>query len=744
MKKSFSKALAAVMLAITMLCLCTGTASAETPASTTTQTTPVVEEKNPYLGSGAVVSGYTLSSGSIYENGVTTVTANCYIPIENYDGKSSLTGLFKDINFATFENNTSFSSNSPITASPVGIVQDGPFVKFSLSFSGITYLGTGNTFAFRLNYLSNTSGLSVPLSMPIVEAVPTKEPEKQEDITVTPVFTLNANQSFEMSAGEEKSFTVGLSNLTSFYPALVTAEASSSASGITVMNTATQRFGGYNYNMYGYGYGYASYTFDVSPKITIFADTTVPTGRYPVTLTINSYDEYGNSKKTDTVTIYIQVESNVRRDNIFISNFHISSSQVKTGDVFNVSVDVTNASGMDIKSARITLEGLDGSRFAMNSGLPTMPFTLKNNKTGQLSFTLVGCDGISSIREVIPVKLEYYVDPDKTDSLVSVSQNITIPCKPDEDKEDGGKDEEEVFAPNIIIEKYDFGGEYVTGGKTFTLNISPNNTSNTAIIKNLKITIQGAAGTGENGIAYSPANSSNSFFFETLSPKQTVDISLDMLAKADAKPDSYPIEVTYEYEYAQGKKTGKVTNVSETITVPLRQEDRFVISSSSVQQECYVNEPCGVYLTMINKGKSAVYNVSVKVEGEGFEVDSEEFYIGNVESGTEEYFDTQITPSADGELSGKIIITYEDGNGSSKELVQDFTSTAIDFSNQFDDMPMDDMPVYEEEPAGMSIGIKLLIAGAVAAVIAVVVIIIVRVRIKRKKQKMMEDDDEDN
>ena len=739
MKKTIGKVLAAVMLAAVMLCSGAAGVSASDPSTTTKTTTPAAEVKVPYLGSGAVVSGYTINTGSLYQNGMTTVTANCYIPIENYDG-TSLSGLFKSINFATFDNNASFFSPSPITASPTGIVQDGPFVRFSLVFSGITYLGEGNTFAFRLNYLSDNSGLSVPLSMPIVEAVPAKEPEKQEEITVTPVFTLDANQSFFMSAGEEKSFSVGLSNLTSFYPALVTVEASSSASGITVMNTAIQRFGGYIDNYYGYGY--ASYTFDVTPKINVYADTTVPTGRYPVTLTINSFDQYGNSKKTDTVTIYVQVESNVRRDNIYISNFSVSSTQVKTGDVFNVAVNVTNNSGMDIKSARITLEGLDGSRFAMNSGLPSVPFTLKNNKTGQLTFTLVGCDGISSIREVIPVKLEYYVDPDKTDSLVSVSQNITIPCKPDENKKEDEKDEPEVFAPNIIIEKYDFGGEYATGGKTFTLNISPKNASSTGTIKNLKITIQGAAGTGENGLAYSPANSSNSFFFEVLAPKQTVDISLDMLARADAKPDSYPIQVNYEYEYAQGKKTGKVTSVSETITVPLRQEDRFVISSSSVQSECYVNEPCGVYLTMINKGKSSVYNVSVKVEGDGFTVDSEEFYIGNVDSGTEEYFDTQIIPTTDGELSGKIVVTYEDGNGSGKELVQEFTSTTIDFSKQYEDMPMEDMPVYDEEPTGMKLSTKLIIAGIALTVIVIIIIVIVRT--KRKKRKMMEDDDEDN
>ena len=711
---------------VALFILCFSASVFATDPATQPQTT------TPQLGSGAVVTGYSVNTGSVYQGNVISVTAHCYIPIENYAGVFIPDGL---ITSATFEKNASFSSSSPITAVPFNLTQTDAFVTFSVTFSGIQYLGKGNTFNFKLNYRSGDTGISVPLSIAVVECVETVE-NKQEEITVSPVFALASSEIYSISAGEEGSFNVPLTNLTSFYPALVTVEAASASDKLTVMNTSVQRFGGYS----SYG-GLAYTTFSVSPTVKVYTDTTTPAGRYPVTLTVNSYDVYGNSKKTDTLTMYINVTNSIRTDKVYISGCSVSKQSVKSGDIFNVSVNVTNNSGVDLTSAKLTLEGLDGSHFAMNSGIPTIPFTLKNNKTGQITFTLVGCDGIASVREVIPAKLEYYLDPDKTDTLQTLTQNVTIPCTPDKSKTDE-KDEDEIFAPNIIIKQYDFGGDHVLGGKQFTLSLTAENTSSTATIRNLKITVQGAAGSGENGIAFSPANSSNSFFIENLGPKQSTDIVIDMLAKADSKPDSYPITVTFEFEYTKGKKNAKADEIVEKISIPLQQEDRFDISNSDIQSEGGVNEEAYVNLTMLNKGKSSVYNVSVRIEGDGFTTDSDEYYIGNIDSGSEEYFDAKIIPQEEGEVKGTVIISYEDANGSSKEKTVPFTMNAYDYSEKYEEleMPIEDVGGEVEPTGGFNI---LFVIIPVVVVIAVVVVIIVIVK-KRKKRKLEEEDDEDN
>ncbi|MGN0578503.1 MAG: GGIII-like transmembrane region-containing protein, partial [Ruminiclostridium sp.] len=309
-------------------------------------------------------------------------------------------------------------------------------------------------------------------------------------------------------------------------------------------------------------------------------------------------------------------------------------------------------------------------------------------------------------------------------------------------------DDGQVFAPNIIIESYDFGGDFVTAGQKFPLTVLVKNTSSSASIENLKITVNGASSSTDGSIAYSPANSSNSFFFENLGTRDTAEVKLDLLAKADAAPNSYPIILTFTYEYSVNGKRQQAHDVTETITIPLQQEDRLTINQiEAPNYGVNVGMQCSISTSLVNKGKSGVYNVTAKVEGEGFEVSTGSYYIGNVASGTEEYYDAQITPYMEGEISGEVVITYEDANGAAKEQRMPFSFTAMNF--YYDEGMIDDGgfvdPSFDPgmaEQGGDMTWLWFVIGGGAALVIAVVIIIICVVR-KKKRSKELEDDDED-
>ena len=155
---------------------------------------------------------------------------------------------------------------------------------------------------------------------------------------------------------------------------------------------------------------------------------------------------------------------------------------------------------------------------------------------------------------------------------------------------------------------------------------------------------------------------------------------------------------------------------------------------------------CYISTSLVNKGKSGVYNVTATVEGEGFTLNEKSYYIGNINSGSEEYYDVQLTPNMEGEITGEIVITYEDANGTEKEQRKPFSFTAMQFN--YEEMyPTDDFFVdpgmtepVPEVPAG-GFNIIPLIIGAVV-VIAVIVTIVIIVK-KRKQKRELEDDDED-
>lgn len=457
--------------------------------------------------------------------------------------------------------------------------------------------------------------------------------------------------------------------------------------------------------------------------------------------------EYGSNSVMFQTAIVCKSSGgkNSEKFDLTVTSYSTNVENISTNTIFDLYIDVKNNTSSKIEKARISINDLNGQRFAVDKGLTYADFDINSGDTKHFTFRLIGCAGISSIREVIPIQIDY--------GEVSNITYATVKCSPKgSDGTDG--DGNKVFAPNIIIENYTYGGEFVTAGQQFPLSFTIENVSSKAIIENLKVTVNGKP-TQDGSIAFSPANSSNSFFFETLNCKETQTIDMDLLPKSDAVPNSYPVEIDFSYEYSVGNERYQANGISETITIPLRQEDRLVINEPELPSwGVNVGEMCTVSMSLVNKGKSAVYNVTATVEGDGFSVETPSYYIGNINSGTEEYYDAKITPVMDGEISGEIVFTYEDANGESKESRTPFTLSAM--SMNFDDgMFVDDGMGYVDEMDGMngmdmpqegSDGVMtwVTIGGFVLAVGAIVTVIVLIVTgVKKKKAEELEDDDED-
>ena len=810
-------------------------------------------EDESYLGSWATNSGYYSSSSVIRESDSVTITVSTVIPINYYPDdidseniKETLIEKFRSSDlYAVAISNDSFISRSSDNWTEIVDIVD-KSLQIKSVFTDLLYTGQGNTLSYFINYRSKDSNCSIPFSLAVSECSPKVD---EEEVTVTPSFILKPGSAYKIKAGASTSINVQLGTVGSGKFSVVTASLSSPDSNIKVedigektSNSSAPSFsfrisvpkttpeGVYNltlstavYSVDGSPASSVSYTIPVTVESDIKTSglslVSYDVSREPVTagenfkLTLKlknncgidlenvevSLDGLDSSKfvldggfskqsvnisngKTGSVSFPLVgcAGINSARESIPVTaSYRIDSSKAETAQTFNTSVIVSctpkaenqelgkydlkiteysassaavaektkftlsltvkNTSETDIKDARISLIGLDGSKFAIDSGLTYADFSIGAGKSKKFSFKLVGCAGITSIREVIPIQIDY--------GTVSSTVNATVSCVPSQKQEN--EDEQQVFAPNIIIDNYDFGGDFVTAGQKFPLTVLVKNTSSTASIENLKITVNGASSNSDGSIAYSPANSSNSFFFEKMGTKETAEVKLDLLAKADAAPNSYPIILTFTYEYSVNGKRQQAHDVTETITIPLQQEDRLTINQiEAPNYGVNVGQMCSISTSIVNKGKSGVYNVTAKVEGEGFEVSTGSYYIGNVASGTEEYYDAQITPFMEGEIKGEVIITYEDANGAAKEQRMPFSFTAMQF-NYDDGMIIDDggfvdpsMDPEMVEQGGDMTWLWFVIGGGAAVVIAVVIIIICVVR-KKKRSKELEDDDED-
>ncbi|MBQ9922750.1 MAG: hypothetical protein IJO52_11215, partial [Clostridia bacterium] len=325
-------------------------------------------------------------------------------------------------------------------------------------------------------------------------------------------------------------------------------------------------------------------------------------------------------------------------------------------------------------------------------------------------------DGFANIEIAVTSK-----DTERTGQYTGISVNNVV----------GDKDE----MPVVIINEYDYGSEYVLGGSTFPLKLNFMNTSTVGRVKDLKITLA----SDEDGV-FTPAASSNTYFVQELAPGQSVDWNLDIQTKSDINPQSYGLIINISYKNENGTEKSDV----ETLTIPVRQEMRFNISDLPVINDISMNEDAILSLNCANLGKSTVYNVLIKIQG-NFSSTEYEIFAGNIEAGKGYSSTVYLTPMMEGMQEGTVTYQYEDADGVVMTEEKTIMFNAYSMDNNFGMMtpmdPFEEMPtdIVEEQSEGLPSWFWYAVAGAGVVVCAVVILVVVKI-VRRKKK---EYDDED-
>ena len=273
--------------------------------------------------------------------------------------------------------------------------------------------------------------------------------------------------------------------------------------------------------------------------------------------------------------------------------------------------------------------------------------------------------------------------------------------------------------PVVIIDEYSYGDDYVLGGSTFPLHIKLLNTSTTGSIKD-----------------FTPAASSNTYFIQSLAPTQSDEWNLDIQTKSDINPQSYGLIINISYKNEKGMEK----TVVETLTIPVRQEMRFNISDIPVLHDISMNEDAILNLNCANLGKSTVYNVLIKIQG-NFMSSEYEIFAGNVNAGSGYSKNVYLTPTVEGPQEGTVTFQYEDSDGVVTTVEKQITFNAYnnDMNNMevfmpgYEEFPVEEIP---EENGGFPLWGWIAIGAGAAVVVAVVIVIVVK-----KKKKEYDDED---
>lgn len=394
-----------------------------------------------------------------------------------------------------------------------------------------------------------------------------------------------------------------------------------------------------------------------------------------------------------------------------------TSTSIAAGETKTITVYIQNAGTTAMRDPILTLKS-SGSLLIMGS----QDYMLDDIRAGRdtaVTVTVKAPDKIESQMQTIDATLSFYYDNGTQLTGGSASGSVNVLSTVTKDT----KDEETIASPTpiVILSKYNYGGSSVAAGSSTNLSFSFTNTSKTIKIENVMVTVTGGQDLMLNG-------STNTFYFESVaaSGSKTVTVPMKAAQLISASAQDVKIDVTYEYVDQNARKSG---NATLSLSVPLYQPDRFELSEPKTSYTGYVGEETSLTIDYVNKGKSAINNVEATISGD---IDTPTAYqrVGTIDGGKNGTIAFAVTPQLEGENQVKIVITYEDSNGNTKERVFEATVEAMAYEPT--DPGMDDPGMIDPEPQS-TFPWKYVIIAAVAALI--VLLIVLRIRKKKAKQK---------
>ncbi|MCK8059515.1 COG1361 S-layer family protein [Fusibacter sp. A1] len=307
--------------------------------------------------------------------------------------------------------------------------------------------------------------------------------------------------------------------------------------------------------------------------------------------------------------------------------------------------------------------------------------------------------------------------------------------------------------PKIIIDSYDYGSDSILAGQTYDLTIRFKNTSTSMGIRNAKVTFA-----AEDGV-FIPVDAANSFFIERIGAGEVVEKTLTLKTKADANVKMYGVDFKVEYEDQNGNSYDEKDNpyvAEERISVNVKQEVRLEVADIFLPFETFVGMPIQVDAEFYNMGKSTMYNMMVKLEG-NFQAQDSNYFVGNFEPGRSDYFSGTMFPADAGNLEGRLVFVFEDETGVKQEIEKTIQLVVMEQQGfeggegeypggEFGDGGFDgglnggfgDGGDEVKEPFTLPIWAMVIIAVVVIALIAFGL----RLRKKKRLASLLEDEDE--
>ena len=434
----------------------------------------------------------------------------------------------------------------------------------------------------------------------------------------------------------------------------------------------------------------------------IMAAKDLAVGNYPVTFEITGKDANGASVSFSQ-QYYVSVGNAAAGEEgeIVLQHMQEPSGTYGINENFPITFDLYNKGKAAVEQVKVTAaEYGEGGNVVPKSASVVSFDEIAPGQSVPVTFTFAATANASSRNYTIEFTISYTQDGETTTLQQYAGANIINPEKDEEEEEEEGK----VSKPKIIV------SEYQSDPRIFT-----------------------------------PVDSSNTFYFDSIAPKGTVDKSIRLYTMPDAQPKTYTITVNFEYEDLEGNEF----TATELLGINVKQSSKVETSEISMPPTMELGMYNSLYFDIYNTGNVELSNVKVLLSGD-VDTQNKSTYLGNCAKGDSLYYEGSFAVLNVGENNVVVTLQYSDPSG---EVISQEMTYTIEGTEPapMDPTMMDDPSMMAPEETGPSM--KTIVIGAVCGVVVLIVIVIVVRKIKKKRadayithldDEEEEDEDEEN
>lgn len=331
---------------------------------------------------------------------------------------------------------------------------------------------------------------------------------------------------------------------------------------------------------------------------------------------------------------------------LMVTEYSVESGTINAGSSAKLTVKLTNTHrSIDIKNIKLTFSDPSGEIIPDGTGTAYISKIISGRSYTwvlELKATKKAADG----NHAVTVSAEYETENggigNSTDTI-----NINVKGKTEE------KTEVNNSSPRLMVTDYKIENGFITPDGSTSLKITIKNTNQKRAVSNIKLTLNDESGEIK-------PDSMGTKYVSTISAGGEYVWIVKLTAANIAAANEHKLNLSMEYE----DENHSPYSASDTLLVQVRQAASLDYSGAQLPVKVIQGNVTTVTLTLMNTGKSTLYNCMFEFNIDGLNGGGSTF-VGTINAGESGTGNANLRVSEEilGKVSGTITISYEDDYG---------------------------------------------------------------------------------